>query len=252
MNVWEIYQFINWRSNKEQSGRTYTPDQFNIGLQAVDIELLKIKYGLPEEYKPNQPFPRQGWEITQKISDDLSHLKVVMNGYDRPLLVVVSGFADVPADYLHYSSLRYDSTISAPIIDGVAQGSDVNHSVPIEVLKNADFDARLWSIIKNLKPYKYPYAQINQKVTGGKYIEIRPTGIRYVVFSYIRTPISGVLAVTLDGNNDYVYDAANSRDVEWALDLHIDLSNILYQWLGQNLSNQQMNQDAQQRKMLGQ
>lgn len=243
MNIWDIYNFINFRANKEQTGKSYTVDQFNLGLQAIDIEFLKLKYGLPEDYKPGAPLPRQAWEITQKITDDLRHLKVIMGGRNNPLLLVDKfGYADVPSDYIHQSSLRWDQTVNSADCD---LANEETH-IPIDVLFDQDFDSRLYDAIR--VPWtKYPFCRFNNN-----HIEFRPKNIQFVVFSYIRMPRAAFLVVTLDSNQDYVYDATNSLQLEWPRDMHTDVANKLYEWLSENLSNQMMLSEAYKRKAEGQ
>ena len=228
MNVWDIYELINFWSNKEQSGRSYTPEQLNIGFKAIDIDFLKLKYGLPEDYRPGQPIPRQAWQITQKITDDLRRLKVVMGGKGTPLLKIDQyGYADIPKDYIHYSSLRYDKTINSECGE-----PNEETSTPIEVLGDDDFDARLWSELK--KPWtKYPFCRINND-----HIEFRPKDARFAVFSYIRMPKPAVLGYTIDANNDIVYAPLASTQLEWPEDMHTDIANRLFYWLQGNLQSQ--------------
>ncbi len=242
MNVWEIYQLINTWINKDQSGRSFTVEQFNIALQAIDIDFLKLKYGLPEDYKPGQPIPRQAWQVTQKITDDLRHLKVILGGRGNPLLKVdTDGYANIPEDYIHYSSLRYDKTVNSECGE-----TNEETSVVIEELVDDKFDARLQSKIK--KPYtKYPICRFNND-----HIEFRPKNIRFVIISYIRMPIPGILVCTEDSNNDLVYDPINSRQIEWPADMHTDVANRIYLWLSVSIQNQLSAQAANARKNEGQ
>jgi len=235
MNVWEIYQFNNARANKDQSGRSFTVDQYNSILQGIDIDYLKLKYGLPEEYKPGAPLPRQAWEITQKITDDLRHLKKIMGGRDYPLLVIdKNGYANIPSDYVHQSALRWDQTLNAP--DCVSE-NELNQ-IPIEVLTDADFDSRLWDAIR--VPWtRYPFCKFNSD-----HIEFQPKNMQFAVFSYIRMPRAAFLSVTLDSDNNYVYDAANSLQLEWPNDMHMDIANRIYMYWADNLSNPLMVQSG--------
>lgn len=242
MNVWELYQLNEVRANKDQSGRSFTYEQFNAALQGVNIDFLKLKYGLPEEYKPGMALPRQAWEVTQKITDDLRACKVIMGGRTKPLLVVDQyGFANLPSDYIHYSALRWDRTANSADSE---VANEVEHT-PIDVMKDGDFDGRLFSKIKT--PWsKYPFCRVNNN-----HIEFRPLNIRFAVFSYIRMPRTPYLAVTVDGNNDYVYDAENSVELEWPVDAHIDIANLIFQTMSENLSNPMMYASAQKRKVEG-
>lgn len=231
MNVFEVYNFVNYLANKDQSGKTFTPEQLNLAFKVIDIQFLKLKYGLPEDYRPGAPLPRQAWEITQKITDDLRRLKEIMGGRTKPLMLVdADGYADLPSDYIHYSSIRYDSTLNA----NDCADENKESSVPVEVLRDNDFDARLWSDIK--KPWtKYPFSRFNND-----HIEFRPRTIKFVVFSYIRMPQAANLVYTLNDESEIVYDADASTQLEWPQDMHDDICNQLYKWLGQNLSSQEM------------
>lgn len=241
MDVWEIYTFIQYRANKEQSGRSFTPDQFNLVLKAIDIEFLKWKYGLPEQYRPGAPFPQQAWELTQKITDDLRHLKVHLGGKYQPLLSIDQyGFANIPTDYIHYSSFRYDRYANKPDCQVTEEAS-----VTVEVLKDADFDARVSSTLK--APSKeYPITRFQND-----YLEFRPRDLRYVSLTYLRMPIPGFMATTINDNNDFVYDPTNSIQIEWPQDMHTDVANLIYDLLSDNLSSQQMKQSAEMRKTQG-
>lgn len=242
MNVYEGFNLINFWANKDQNGRSFTLDDYNIALKAVDIEFLKVKFGLPEQYRPGMPLSGQAWEITQKISDDLRHLKVNMGGKTQPLMVVDKyGFADVPTNYIHVSSIRYDSAIN----NADCEVSEET-STTVEVLRDADFDVRLTSSIK--VPFsKYPFCRFQDT-----YIEFRPKDMRFVNFSYLRLPTPAVLSATYDANNNLEYDAATSTQLDWPDDTHTDIFNLLYSWLCRNLKDGMGLQDSQSRKIQGQ
>ena len=75
MNVDQLYQFINFIANKESSGAHMGPDEFNELLPRAQDDFFIKRYGVPEDYQPGRPFPRQAFELTQKILDDLRPLK---------------------------------------------------------------------------------------------------------------------------------------------------------------------------------
>lgn len=239
MNVWEIYQFINFRANKEQSGRSYTPEQFNISAKAVNIDLFKVKAGLPEEYRPGAPFPRQAWQITQKITDDLRRFMFVM-GIDGPQLQINKhGLATLPTDYIRESSIVYDN--------GKTVGCETEEGwVAVEPVTDGVWADRLSSSIK-YPDKEYPICRFM-----GNKIEFRPKNLRSVNMTYLRIPQPAVLGYTIDDNNDIVYNAATSTQFEWPEDLHTDIANMMFIWLGENLSSQMMIQEGQQRKNQGQ
>ena len=70
MTIDAIFRWINFMSNKAQSG-AISPDEFNLCLEALYLEPMKIKVGLPEEYLVGQPVARQSYQVSQTITDDL-------------------------------------------------------------------------------------------------------------------------------------------------------------------------------------
>lgn len=242
-NIWDVYEFINWRANKDQNGRVYTPEDFNRGGKFADYELLKVKYGLPEQYRPGYPVPSQAWELTQEITDALSHLKVYMGGRNTPQLPVDSnGYADIPSDYLHYSSMAY---IEVGKLECEGE-TDEQSRTPIEVVRDGDWDLRVSSVLK--KPtYQYPISRFH-----AGYIEFRPKKLSYIDFTYLRKPIPAYLAYTIDpATTNIMYDEQNSVQPDWPEQMLNEYANILYYWLSVNINSQINIQDAQQRKVQG-
>lgn len=241
-NIWDIYQFINWRANKEQNGRVFTPDQFNNACKFADYELLKYKYGLPEQYRPGYPVPAQAWEITQEITDALIHLKVYMGGRtDAQLKVDKFGFADIPSNYFHYSSLAWIDISHENCGD-----DDEETRTPVEVIRDGDWDLRLANILK--KPtYDYPVCRFQSN-----YIEFRPKKLGYVDFTYLRKPNEAVLGYTINPvTTNIEYDPFTSVQPDWPEQMYNEWANLLYSWLAININNQINIQDAQNRKIQG-
>lgn len=239
MNIFEMFQFVNYRANKEQSGRTYTQLNFNLACKAVGIDYFKLKTGIPEEYLPGKPFPRQAWQITDKITADCMHLIVEMGGRDFPLMVVdKNGFADVPADFAAYSSLTYMRSNN----DGCGTSEE---TVDIEVV----FDA-IWSG-RHRDSNKYPDKEFPIARFRNGYLQFAPKDLQFVNFVYLKTPIDPYLAITIDDNNNMVYDATNSIQFEWPVTTHTDICNMLLEWLGENIKDPGIIQMAQQRKTAG-
>lgn len=239
MTVWEIYQFIEFRANKDQSGRSYTPEQFNLACKAVNIEYFKLKAGLPEEYRVGAPMPRQAWQLTQKITDDLRMFMHVM-GIDGPQLQINRfGLATLPANYVRESSIMYDnaSTLNCESVEGWTA---------VEVVTDAVWSDRLASSLK-YPDKEYPICRF----IGGR-IEFAPKDLKYVSMTYLRMPNPAILGYTIDSNNDIVYNPATSTQFEWPEDTHTDIANWMYSWLGENLNSPLMIQQAERRKMQGQ
>jgi len=239
--IWDVYEFVNFRLNKEQSGRVFTPETFNLACSFADYELFRLKYGLPEQYRPGQPIPAQAWEITQENTDALSHLKVYMGGMESAQLRLdSSGYAIYPKDYLHYSSLAFVDYLSDCL---TAEGEEIR--IPIEVIRDGDWDGRIADILT--KPtMEYPICRFNSS-----YIEFRPRGLGSVDFTYLRKPTPAKLGYTIDANSNIIYNPSDSRDPDWPIQMYNEYALILYNWMAVNIQSQLNMQDAQNRKTQG-
>jgi hypothetical protein len=76
MTLWDIYKLVEFVCNKDFSGNIITPDRFNDLIKIVSLDHFRDKYGLPEEYSPGRPIPREQADITLKNTDDLKAFKV--------------------------------------------------------------------------------------------------------------------------------------------------------------------------------
>ena len=101
MTIDALYQWINFMANKQQSG-AISPDEFNLCLDALYLEPMKIKIGLPEAYQVGVPTAPQAYQVSQTITDELRKFIV-------PLVVNknASGYFPIPANYVAFSTLRY-------------------------------------------------------------------------------------------------------------------------------------------------
>jgi len=220
MNLQEILDFINYVSNKEQSGKTFSPNQFNTLLPIVSTELFKQKY--------------KHFEDTQEITDDLSAFKVWM-GKDgvMPLEIDSNGYALLPTDYFHYSSILYKQVTSNP---------DCSISIknrPVDILTDAQWDSRLSCPITQ-PSLKYPIANFQNN-----FIRFAPKNIGFVDFVYLKEPIIPVYAYTIDSLTDaVVYDPINSVQLDWGDDSHIEICNLLLVKIGINLKEANLFQYA--------
>lgn len=265
MNLQEILDYINLLANKDQRGRTFTPDKYNTALQGVVIKYFKWRYGLPEEYQPGMPLPRISWEITQKITDDLRMCKVLLDGIHNPLAQVNSqGIYTLPTNYIHYASIGYWYQLIE-----IGQAPQV---VEIDVVTEGEWNSRISDAIEApgkdfLNP---PICKFNASD-----IQFWPKDIQFASFSYLRLPLTPVY--------DYYYSEAeqpiylppgtshtltgtevgsagqiaptvvtsNTVELEFPADTHIDIATLLYQIMAQNLKDPMMYQAAEREKNEG-
>lgn len=198
VTVNDIYNRVSFLLNKNQTSNTLNQEEFNNSLQWANLEFFKRRYGLPEDYRPGQPLPRMSYEETQLIIDALSQFKINRGGRDYPVLLIdVNGYATIPTDYIHYSSISYGKQ-------------------PVEMLRDAQYQDRLNDSIK------YPTKKDPICTIYSGYIQFQPTDMGAVNFVYLRLPATPYWAVTIV-NDAYVYDAAKSIQFEYN---DIDLTDI--------------------------
>lgn len=240
MNVGQIFNLVDFISNKEQTGDTLTPDQFSLIMEAVNIMFFKERYGLPEEYQPGQPLPRQAWEITQKMSDDLRACKE-----HQPAWAVDSaGVAQIPSDYIHRSSILktfIPYTGSQPI------------TTVVEALTDDEAGGRRSNSIT------YPTLKNPICVFYKNYIQFFPINIQSVEFTYLRLPKKPFFDYNI-ANDQYVFlpqgqfhngtnlpagTPSRTVELEWPEDAHIDFANRIMKYVGINLREDQLINYAQ-------
>lgn len=238
--IWDIYQYNLIRMNKHQSGRSIPIPDFNLVARIATYEYFKLKVGLPEQYRPGQPFPPQAWQVSKKITDDMQHLLVWKGGPDYPALTIDKyGIAEIPSDYFAFSSCYYNYVVQNSCDDIDEKPKEV------DFLTDAEWSDRMNSVI--VPPTKeYPVA----KMAGGV-IQFAPKNLKTVNFTYLREPATPVLAYTLDGNNDYVYDAANSVQFDFPQVCLPDIANLIFEIMSQNIKSELDLQLAQNRKSQG-
>lgn len=238
INVKEAWDLTDYITNKENEGNTTTPDQRNMILKAANIDIFKHRYGLPEEYQPGMPMPRIAYEATQKITDDMRDLKVVM-GDDAPIMMVDEyGKADVPEDYLHFVGAH---VVVTKDIDCVDKEYDYNMA---EHLTTAQIQERLGNSIK--KPtIKDPVFE-----TRAGYFQWHPKNINNVIFSYIRKPKTPYYAYTIE-NDIVIYNEENSVHFEYPSDMFVDVVSVLLGYVGVSMRDGEIAQYAERKKQTG-
>lgn len=226
IDVNSIYEYCLWQLNKEQSGNSLSPEQFNSGLAWSNLEYFKLKYGLSEDYQAGRPVAPVTYEISAKIMDDMRSLRTVLGGKNAPALPIdVNGWAEIPPDYLHVSSIKYNGTT-------------------IEILREDFLGDRLTNSIK------YPSKENPICVMQENYIQFYPKDLGFVEFSYLRLPQTPVFGYTII-NDAIVYDPNTSVQSEFPQDCLADIGNLILHYAAQNLRDQLSLQTSEQRKEKG-
>lgn len=226
IDVNAIYDFVNYQLNKSVSGNSLSPTEFNLGLEWSNLEYFKLKYGLSEDYQVGRPVAPVTYEISQKIMSDMRTLRTVLGGKNAPAMAVdINGWADIPSDYLHVSTIKYNGNI-------------------VEVLREDFLGDRLNNSIK------YPSKTNPICVFQENYIEFYPKDLGFVEFSYLRLPQTPVWGYTIV-NDQPVYNPATSVQSEFPQDCLSDIANLILGYSAKDLRDQLMIQQAELRKKEG-
>lgn len=226
LNINDILNFVNFELNKSQSGSTLSPAEYNTALAWANLEYYKLKYSLPEDYQVGRPDSRITLDITQKIMDDMRMLRVAKGGKNSPSLAIdINGWADIPPDFIHISSIKYNNN-------------------GVEILRDDVVADRLSNSIKFPTPANPICCFQND------YIQFYPTNLGFVDFNYLRLPVQPVFNYTIV-NDAVVYNANTSIQFEWPLDCYPDLANLVYGYASKNLRDQLSIQMAEKRKIEG-
>lgn len=216
MTLFEMYELIELILNKDYLGNIWSPERFKQLIKVVNIDKYKKKYGLPEEYQPGRPIPKEYVEITLKNADDMKAFKIFVPGMACP-----GGFLAYPTNYAHRDQIVFNRTT---VINGVSQ------AIPrqVEILRESESAARRGNYTK-APSTKYPIA-----VMRSNGIQIYPTSIATVDFAYWRWPADPNF-VYFQEEGFISYNASASTEFEWPRDVHIELVRMMLEYMGVNL-----------------
>ena len=232
MTINEAYKFVQFVSNKNQRGNI-KPDDFNLIAERAQIDLFMQRYGNPAQYQYGLPKPRIGWQMTQKITDDIKPF------LKKTSFMLTGGQFSLPSDYVHLSSARGSFIMNKDC------GQDPSvETTAVDVLNDNELSLRLSSFI-DAPSKRYPVM-----VFYDTYCQVYPTDMQSIVITYIRKPNKPVWAYTVT-NNNAVYDAGNSVDFEMPDDTHNEICYRILSYLGVNLRDGELTQYAEKMKQTG-
>jgi len=234
-NLNDIYLWVNFLSDSYQS-RKVSDDEFNQIIDATNLDLWKLKVGLPEEYQMNAPFPRQAWQISNKISDDMRYFIT-----EADITKNSSGIFPYPTDYGAFSSLRYTR-----ILNNNCDTPDVKTRT-IELVTDGELSERLDNTII---PPNFDYPVGAWYAAGWK---VYPQIINDVRLTYLRLPTKPFRNYTFDPVTDLTnYDPIGSVQLDFPKTLWIDFAVMCVKYLSINIREADLYQMAQQRQLSGQ
>ena len=253
INIDELYKFVQFVANKEQSG-FIKPSEFNLSVDRAQMQLFMERYGNPAEYQPGRPIPRVAYNQTQKISDDLREF--IVRG---TLYVPSTGIMKYPLDYLHFSSASstyLDSSISSKDRNSDCPGcskeekrknikaSIVNKVVSVRPIDDFELANILGSSI--VAPTReYPILTFYSEG-----VQYHPKDIGSVDFVYLRRPAKALWAFTTPTSKPE-YDAANSIDLEWPEQVFNEIAVRILSFVGINLREGDLAQYSEGKRQTG-
>lgn len=178
---------------RKNNSQYLSPDQFNLIINRASRTIFVKRTGNPHDYQVGAPVPRMGFQITQKITEDLKRFQENAN-----LVLSAQGRVTYP------SNLAY--TIPGIFYKTQKQGTD--RYVEVEIIDKDKEGYRLGSAIM------FPTRLRPIAVFESTYLQVYPVGISNIKFPYLRYPSDAVWAYTVT-NGRPVFDPVKSVDLEW-------------------------------------
>lgn len=217
-----MINFIDLILNKDQSGRSFTPEQKNTAFQVANIDLYRELVN--------------DFDRTLLMSELLNPFKVVM-GYDTSVMNVDKwGKAVKPLNFDHFVSANHYIT---------SDGCDTDvKPVSIELIKESSFADRITDSIK-LPTLEFPIV-----LERSAHFVFYPRDIRHVEFIYLRKPIAPSYVIDDSEEVETIdYSDGASVDFEWDEKAFLKLASRILSYLGINLRETELVQYAE---LLGQ
>lgn len=242
MDIEKIDKTVTDISNKKLSGGL-SPDTRNRYYDLVNIDLLKLKAGLPEDYQKGDYTSKQGIEVTFKISDDIKNFLV--DGVDIPRNA--SGYFPYPGNYAAYNYMMF----------GYIKNNCKDTSITwksTEPVTGSERAIRLGSHL--LKPTKK--RPIVRWTAGGWGID--PDTIKQIRVFYLRLPATPFRNYYKVGDQDLfdrtgalstAYPGIPSVDAEWPETMLGDFVIRVCRYAGIELREDELVQFAEARKSKG-
>lgn len=190
MTNFDIFNLVNFIINKDINGNAFSPSEFDTVLNAESLRHFKKKLGLPEEYQPNAPVPREGVDITSVNQKDLRPFLVTEE------LTLTSGAIDM-------SSRNVAHVLSA--------APSPQTGFPCDELTSSEYYERVNNAITSPTLY-YPVFSWRSNTS----LEFLPNTITTANIKYYKYP--SVASTVIVANATTLlpeYDSGASVELEW-------------------------------------
>lgn len=206
VNINTFKVFVEFVSNKAQSGNTVSPSQFNAIANRAQMQLFEKDF--------------QTFLATGSVSE---FLKTFLK--NSTTSVPVSGLLPYPSDWEHASAIR----------SYYVRAGGLSTEIPVIEVKNSS-----WGAISTSQ-LQVPSKRFPKYSEFGNGIRFLPKTIGTIMLDYFKTPTPPVWGFTTVSGRP-VYDASSSTDFEWD---GFSLNNVASMYLsliGVNLKDGELSQ----------
>ena len=231
MTLFEQWELVNYIANKDYGGNIIEPDRFKQLAVVVNMDLFKVKMGLPEDFQPGVALFRQHLDAVQRLTDETRFLHKRVEAQ-----AVTAGVISYPSDYFTVDAIRY----------GYQRQVDGSPKVlwkPVEALTEDQYSERAGNYTKE------PSTKNPVCVFRSNGIHVYPASIPQVDFTYIKYPEDPVFDYVQE--TGYITEGGSPTEYEWGVHLHQDLTRRILSYIGINIREQQLEQYAEQHKAMG-
>jgi len=244
VNIDKYRRFVRFIANKSGKGAYESTPEFNLNAERAVMEFTMKRFGNPHMYVPGRPVPPIGFEITQKVMDDLRHLKVdhpfkVVNGeFKMPDGTFNDAAGQLAEAYLHLSIAYYYKVTQD------SNGTLSRSRKGMKILKDKEVDDVLSSCI--VEPtVDYPYGHVN-----GSYFNVYPEVIDRAHLVYLRQPNTPVWGFTVVNDRE-VYDPSTSTDLDIPEEVMNEVAMMHLSYIGIHIREQELIAYSEQHKRDG-
>ena len=256
MTLFEGWELVNYIANKDYEGNVITPERYKQLIKVANIDLLKIRLGLPEDLMPGQPLTRQHLDVNKVLAEGMSFLRVRIPFSGEPTttwiptttgppLTMGAHVWHYPSNYLMVDTIRSKSTI-------IVKGEERTVIREVEYLNESRLSDRLSSYIK-APSERYPVYTI--RANG---LHIYPdTIMNDFEVVYIRYPKTPEFVYSLHAG--YITEVETTTtsepgvitEFEWPVEYHNDLVRIILGYIGINIRDTMLTGYIEQKKREG-
>ena len=234
IDVNSLKTYIQNIANIEQSGNKVTPDMYNDWLDKGIIDAINRRIGIPEQYQVGMPLPKQAYEISSKITNDLLEIKKIVN-----ITVDAEGKAPLPTDFLYHSATRFRYVLNQNC------GNPIISEKKVEIVDDTQLPFLLNNSIK-APTKKYPIATFQNP-----YLQCYPSDLKEIKFTYLCYPKKPFWGYTIDKDDNVIYDPTKSVHIELPYSMVTMLAGIILGYLGINLREAELENYSQKIKVQG-